>query len=101
MADIETGLVGGIGGAIVMGVKMLIDFLRGRDKASEDKTAETAQWTSIHELRKDFSQHRLDDAQSFASLEAETKHSTEMLREMKGDVKTLLRRSTDQIKRGE
>lgn len=105
MADIETNLTtAGIATALIalkeigMGIwktlrKGNADRKREREEAKTEN-GERDQWVAINDLRKDFQQHRLDDAQSFASLESEQKHSSEILREIKADVKIVLRRST-------
>lgn len=105
MADLETNattaaIAAGLIALKEVGVNIWKTLRRGNaDRKREREEAKTEngerdQWTAINELRKDFSQHRLDDAQSFASLESEQKHSSEILREIKADVKTVLRRST-------
>lgn len=96
---------GGVAAATLIGfgIKKFFDAVKKRDverdgKEASDK-AESAQWREIKGMRKDFDQHRVDDAQSFAALETKVDMQSVTVSEIAKDVKTLLRRDTRQIDR--
>jgi len=100
------GVVGGSVTATALigfGVKKFFDAVKKRDQERDGKEAsdkaESAQWREIKGLRKDFDQHRVDDAQSFAALETKVDLQGITMTEISRDVKTLLRRDTRRIDR--
>lgn len=77
-----------------MGVKMLIDFIRGRDKAKDDKDSEANVHRRIDDLVAKQAEHETDDAAKFATITATLGAVKEKLDDVGSDVKTVLRRST-------
>lgn len=111
MADTET--IAGISAAVsvlALGIKEIgagiLRALKRRDvkddKRFEDARADNAerdQWSRINELGMAQAKHEKDDAAIHSEFRTMLAGIAKRQDEMAGDVKTLLRRSTDQIKR--
>lgn len=100
------GVVGGgltTTALIAFGIKKFFDAVRKRDRERDGNEAnarqESAQWRDIKGMRKEFDQHRVDDAQSFAALETKVDLQSATITEIGRDVKTLLRRDTRRVER--
>lgn len=110
MADIETNATTvGIAAALIalkeigMGIwKALRKGNADRKQAREEAKVENAerdQWTAINALKDAQAAHELHDASIHTTLITKVEAIEKKQDEMASDIKTLLRRSTDQIKR--
>lgn len=80
-----------------------------RRKAADDKAAraeakeedgERDQWQALNSLRDQLAKHEKDDAKAFGELNTKIDRTHEDVREMKSDIKALLRRPTGDVPKG-
>jgi predicted RNase H-like nuclease (RuvC/YqgF family) len=88
-----------VGSGIVKAIRRkAADDKQAREEAREEN-AEREQWSAIQTVRQGQADHERQDAQIHTELRTKVDRMHEDLKELKSDVKTLLRRSTGDVPR--
>lgn len=87
-----------IGGVIKTLRRKAADDKQAREDAREEN-AEREQWAAIQSVRQAQAEHERLDAQIHTELRTKGERMAEDLKEIKSDIKTLLRRSTGDVPR--